>query len=225
MQTQPNSYNTHNEWATSLCDCCSDPQESRNQCCFFCSALWCQCAAQGTLQQHAGLSNDCCGPCCCYCCFSEMLVPQCALFNLHRAVIDAEKIEEGCMSSLFKVICCFACTMNQLNSHFILKNKRFNATSGDCCMHLMGCVNGAQLVEAVPHSESAVMPAMTNSMTKMQPMPVQPPPPMMPPPMMPPPMPVQPVKQPAAPPRGLTRPTTMGSPPKSVPSRFSFRTG
>ena len=168
MQTQTKNYDTPHQWATSLCDCCSDPKQSGNQCCFFCSALWCQCAAQGTLQQHAGLSNDCCGPCCCYCCFSEMLVPQCALFNLHRAVIDAEKIEEGCMSSLFKVICCFACTMNQLNNHFILKKKQFkksnNGNCCSCCTYLMGCVNSDPLVQVPAGNQEAVVVPITNSM-------------------------------------------------------------
>ena len=160
MQTQPNSYNTHNEWATSLCDCCSDPQESRNQCCFFCSALWCQCAAQGTLQKHAGLSNDCYGPCCFYCCCSGICVPQCALFYLQRALLDAEKIQENCFCSLLKAFFCSSCTMNQLNNHFILKHKQFNAGNGDCCMHLMGCVKGAPLEDTISQTQNS----MVNSM-------------------------------------------------------------
>ena len=161
----------HNEWATSLCNCCGDERESSNQCQFFCCSLFCQPCAQATLQQHAGLADNCCLPCCCYS-FSfgtvlGSLIPCIALFNLDRNVARLENIDETCCYATCKVCCCFPCTMSQINSHLILKNKEFNVAKSTCsCSHLMGCVGDAQLVEARPKlgRKVAPMPPVQNSM-------------------------------------------------------------
>ena len=188
QNTQNSQHNT--QWATSLCNCCSDPRQSSNQCQFFCCSLFCQPCAQGQLQQHAGLADNCCLPCCFYSIFSStafgMLVPYISLFNLDRAVIEKENISEGCFCTLCKVLCCFPCAMNQLNNHFILKNEKFEVGSSSCnCMHLMGCVGDAGLVTAVPQSDlqPTVAPVMSNTMlvrpSQFTPM-LMPPPPMLP---------------------------------------------
>ena len=152
----------HNQWATSLCDCCSDPHQGSGQWQFFCCSLFCQPCAQGKLQQHTGLSDECCGPCCFYSVTSStafgMLIPCISLFNLSRSVSDKEGIHEDCATTFFKVFCCFSCAMNQLNNQFILKNQRFDTRGSSCnCMYLMGCVGDANLVDYVPTGDAQAM--------------------------------------------------------------------
>jgi hypothetical protein len=215
--------NKLDHWATGLCECCSDPVHSGDQCSFFCGALFCQCCALGRLQQHAGLFDECCTPCCFYCCLSGTmigtLVPQFTLLNLHRAVIEEDNIKESFCSSLCKVICCFACTMSQVNNQFILKNVKFEPDrSSSCCTRLFGHVGGAHLVQAVPAgpANNSIVPPMTNSMSDHNGHNPPPPKSIMPAQMMPARM--QPALDPALPIQGrrLLRPTSMRPPPKSV---------
>jgi hypothetical protein len=210
--------NTQKQWVTGLCDCCSDPVHSGDQCCFFFEALFCQCCALGRLQQHAGLFDECCTPCCFYCCFSGTmigtLVPQFTLFNLHRAVIEEDNIKESFCSSLCKVICCFACTMSQVNNQFILKKVKFEPDrSSSCCTRLFGHVGGAHLVQAVPAgpANNSIVPPMTNSMSGHNGHNPPPPKSMMPTQMQPA---LDPVKSQQV--RLLTFPTVMQPPPRSV---------
>lgn len=142
----------HTPWRTGICDCCGDQIHCSTQCQFFCQSLFCQPCAQGTLQEHAGLARDCCGPCCFYSLCSGtalgMLIPYISLFNLRRAVSEKDNIGETCPETFCCVICCFPCAMSQLNNHFTLGNKSFKVKNTGCCsciQYLMGCVGDAKL--------------------------------------------------------------------------------
>ena len=133
-----------NSWSSGFCYCCCDSQQSCNQCMFFCGGTFCPCIAQAILQMHSGLAKSCCGPYCFYCCLggcTSNILPCVSLFNLRRAVAKASNIEEDCGCTLCKVLCCFACTMSQVNNQFIINNTKFMVEADDCdCSYLMGCV-------------------------------------------------------------------------------------
>jgi hypothetical protein len=142
----------HTPWQTNICDCCSDHLHCSTQCQFFCQSLFCQPCAQGTLQEHAGLANNCCGPCCFYSLCSGtalgMIIPYISLFNLRRAVSEKDNIGESCPETCCCVLCCFPCAMSQLNNHFTLGDKSFKVKNTGCCsciQYLMGCVGDAKL--------------------------------------------------------------------------------
>jgi hypothetical protein len=161
------------EWQTSLCSCCFDPKHGHAQCEFFCQSLFCQPCAQARLQEKAGLADGCCGPCCFYsfCSGSAlgMLVPYCALYNLSHSVKEHQQIDEGCFCSLLKVVFCFPCTMNQIYSHFLIRDQEFRTDRACCSWHLLGCVDKeTPIVTKVPQETVNGMQLPTGSNT-MQP--------------------------------------------------------
>ncbi len=133
------------DWNSGFCYCCCDEKQSCNQCMFFCGVACCPCISQSILQVHSGLANSCCGPCCFYYClggFTGNIGPCVALFNMRRAVAKVSNIEEDCQCTVFKVLCCFCCTMSQVNNQFILTQTKFDLPADDCnCSALMGCLN------------------------------------------------------------------------------------
>ena len=163
IQTKTVTQEQSNHWQTGLCNCCGgDSHQSSNQCSFFCGGLFCPCIAQGYLQKHVGLSGGWVAPSCFYCCAAgctSNLIPYISLFNLHQSVAHASGIKEGCLSTLCKVICCFPCTLSQINNEVILGHKKFEPDAPDCdCMHLLGCVGGKQLVDYDQAETAALMP-------------------------------------------------------------------
>jgi hypothetical protein len=163
MAVQDTQY-TQKKWETGIFCCCCSHGQSGNQCCFFCGTLFCQPCAQGILQEHAGLADDCCGPCCFYSLCSStalgVLVPCISLFNLRRSLTEKANIGEGCLWAFIKVLCCFPCAMSQMNNQFVLGKKEFKAKGsgcGKCMSYVMGCVGDVQLGDALQRSTSNTM--------------------------------------------------------------------
>ena len=121
-----------NTWESGLCNCCGDKEHSGEQCRFFCCALWCQCCAQGEMQQSSGLSDGCCIPCLFYSCTSTFsnLIPCIAMCNLHNSVAHASGINESTFCSCLKVCFCTACALNQVHSQLLLTGKSSLQTLG-----------------------------------------------------------------------------------------------
>ena len=144
-----------NHWETGICDCCGHSQQGSNQCGFFCTGMFCPCIGQGILQEHVGLSSGWVAPSCFYCCAAgctSNLIPYISLFNLHQHVAHAAGIKEGCLTSLLKVICCFPCTLSQVNNQVILTKRTFEQDTTSCnCMHFLGCLGDK---EFVPYEEA-----------------------------------------------------------------------
>jgi hypothetical protein len=188
MMAVQDTHDTQNKWETGIFCCCCSPGQSGNQCCFFCGTLFCQPCAQGILQEHAGLADDCCGPCCFYSLssyFTAMLVPCISLFYLRRSLAEKADIGEGCLSAFCKVLCCFPCAMSQMNSQFILGNQKFETQGSGCCkcmQFLMGCVGEAKFVTAIRDTSNdrgadVLAPSTLNTIQKVrsfQPQPRQP---------------------------------------------------
>jgi hypothetical protein len=159
------------QWQSGFCCCCCDSGQGCNQCMFLCGGAFCPCIAQAILQVHSGLAKSCCGPCCFYCCLSGCtgnIGPCVALFNLRRTVAKASNIDEDCCCTLCKVLCCFCCTMSQVNNQFIVGNTKFKVEAEDCdCKFLMGCVypqNGQAVELASIDSTVKGAPVTPNSM-------------------------------------------------------------
>ena len=157
-----------NTWESGLCNCCGDREHSGEQCRFFCCALWCQCCAQGEMQQSSGLSDGCCIPCLFYSCTSTFsnLIPCIAMCNLHNSVAHASGINESTFCSCLKVCFCTACALNQVHSQLLLTGKTYKVKNNGCNLaYLMGFVGEQQLYEKTYYSANATgQPTQINQM-------------------------------------------------------------